>query len=122
MTGHNLWSEYNLEKVLHFLDELYGANQLDYHGLTEKSAPHRHKAIHDIEVFHEKVVDDHKYDKNEQGFHFWGPMDISLCFSIYVLSAAILMVVYFKFVAKRKPCFGISQFFHRTNDGPMSMA
>ena len=33
--GQNLWSEFNLEKVIHFLDEIYGANQLDFHGLTE---------------------------------------------------------------------------------------
>ena len=100
--GNDLWSEFNLEKIQGFLQDVYGSEHLNYYGLTERLVSHKEVKTHDLELLHDKTQHD-KYTK-DQGFSFWGPIDFSLCFSIYLLSAVILMIVYFKFVAKRKPC------------------
>ena len=109
--GNYLWSEFNLEKIQGFLQDVYGSEHLNYYGLTERLVSHKEVKTHDLELLHDKTQHD-KYTK-DQGFSFWGPIDFSLCFSIYLLSAVILMIVYFKFVAKRKPCFGFSNLFQR---------
>lgn len=114
--GGNLWAEFDLEKVVAFLTELYREENLNYLGLRFKSSAKLNSNNHALANYYPKSA-----DKVEPDFHnnygkaangsglFWGPMDFSLCFSIYLLSAVILIFAYFKFVAKRKllPCSGL---------------
>lgn len=72
--GTDLWNEFNHEKVLQFLEELYGSDHLDYHGLKDRSGPPKKEAqTHDLEIYHHKKNDedqiqDHKrYTSKDQG-------------------------------------------------------
>ena len=61
-------------------------------------------------VFKVAIYEETKKSQNnhqkEEPTSFWGPIDMSLCFSIYLVSAVILIFVYFKFIAKKNICFG----------------
>ena len=99
----DLWSEFNRQKVLDFLNDIY--SNLNYQGLLHSR---RSQNSHELAL----VADEgeprrHKeYLPSSSSNAFWSPIDISLCFSIYVLSAIILIFVYLKFVAKKKLCMG----------------
>jgi hypothetical protein len=105
--GSDLWSEFNHDRVSAFLNDLYSNDYLNDHGLKYRAQ--RHRQPHDITIY--KVTEDkdessmhnnYSRQSNNSNAYFWGPMDMSLCFSIYILSAVILLFVYFKFIAKRK--------------------
>lgn len=101
--GTDLWSEFNHDKVLNFLYELY--SDFNYQGLKHARRRQYESMSHQLAVVSERdehEVSDHKEYAPISNSSFWSPLDISLCFSIYLLSAAILIFAYFKFVAKKK--------------------
>ncbi len=113
--GSDLWSEFNRGKILEFLQYLYGVDNLSGRGLrgVHRHAPAVHNQ-HEVAVYKEeegvgaKKHNDYLREENERNSSFfWGPIDFSLCFSIYLLSAAILLVVYFKFIAKKNICYNL---------------
>lgn len=104
--GSDLWSEFDRDKVVEFLSYLYGEENLSGRGLRVNIRGNGGHSQHEIAVYKEdEPVHRNEYVREENSF--WGPMDFSLCFSIYLLSAIILLVVYFKFVAKKNICFGM---------------
>ena len=97
--GTDLWSEFNHDKVLNFLHELY--SEFNYQGLRHmRKQQQQHHESHQLVVFDDEQPVHKEYLSTSNSF--WSPLDISLCFSIYLLSAAILIFVYFKFVAKKR--------------------
>ena len=104
--GSDLWSEFNHDKVIQFLTDLYSEDNLSMRGLrisSDKSHAGAHSQ-HEVAIYQESKSSHNEYLHDEKSF--WGTMDISLCFSIYMLSAAILLFVYCKFIAKKNICFG----------------
>lgn len=89
LMGSDLWSEFRHDRILRFLKELYGKDKLSFEGLRVG-----------LQV-HNRSVSVYKL-KPTTAWTLFSPMDLSLCLSIYVLSAVILIVVYVKFIAKRK--------------------
>ena len=59
-----------------------------------------------VAIYEESKKESKSQYAREENASFWGPIDMSLCFSIYLVSAAILIFVYFKFIAKKNICFG----------------
>jgi len=106
--GRQKQPEFNLDKVIQFLTELYSEENLSMRGLRISSDKHHAAAHsqHEVAIYEETK----KSQINQHGdvnTSFWGPIDMSLCFSIYLVSTAILIFVYFKFIAKKNICFGL---------------
>jgi len=76
-------------------------------GLRISSDKHHAAAHSQHEVaIYEETKKSQNNNQKEETTSFWGPIDMSLCFSIYLVSAVILIFVYFKFIAKKNICFG----------------
>ena len=104
--GSNLWSEFDLKRVMRFLKEMYGKDNISYESLSEKG-PREVKGHHDLAVIehrHEETDrDNFRKETNATTTEgIFSKMDVSLCFSIYTISAVLLIVFYLKFVAKKK--------------------
>ena len=93
-------SEFRRDNVLKFLKDLYTSDNLNMQNLElDKNGPVAGASVdtHDVAVVNvaEEIAD--KRNFSEQENRNWGlsfsPVDISLCFGIYVLSAVILIVV-----------------------------
>ena len=100
----DLWSEFNHHKVLNFLNDIY--SNLNYQGLLYSRRHQNLAETHELALVADEGEPRHK-EYLPSSSTFWSPIDVSLCFSIYILSAAILIFVYLKFVAKKKLCIGL---------------
>ena len=113
--GSDLWSEFNRDKVVAFLTDLYDEDNLSHRGLRISGGQPHHNQ-HEVAVYHGpsdseatndkrglKSHNEYLREENTRGF-FWSPVDLSLWFAVYFISAVILVLVYLKFVAKRNVC------------------
>lgn len=116
LLGTDLWNEFNHEKIVEFLTNLYGEDEISGRGLRVfANAGHLNHDHHEMTVYKE----DKRHLKNEFNQEsIWNPLDFGLCFSIYLLSAIILLIVYFKFIAKKNLCYSI--IYRLTNSAPTS--
>jgi len=108
--GSDLWREFRLPKVHDFLVGLYGQQAISMEGLAaEKSRVQGHRETHDLAMVAEVAdgrqhsVDTHNFnmETNQQSWSLFSPSDVRLMSFVYLISAAILVVVYLKFVARR---------------------
>ena len=123
--GSDLWSEFRLNKIIVFLKDLYGTSGIIFSKLviTDKEdkdlkhpaangahelvtvpaavVPARDRLVHDKE-FVDKDNFRRNSNENQAGWSFFSTADVSICFSVYFVSAVILILVYVKFIAKRK--------------------
>ncbi|XP_046395671.1 sulfhydryl oxidase 2-like [Ischnura elegans] len=81
-----VWNE---EEVLRFLKRIYARNNINYSEATKEEAKQN------IEFVSDDV------EKRKLGWDF-GIVDISLCAVLYISSAAILILVYIKFVLRNR--------------------
>lgn len=107
--GADLWTEFRLKYVKKFLKDMYGSQAISMHGLTEVNMrpmgeSHDLVLVNDRKDSEEPKRNAHNWKKtsNSATNGFFSPIDLSLCFSIYLLSAIVLVLCYMKFIAKRK--------------------
>ena len=93
-------SEFRRDNVLKFLKDLYASDSLNMQSLElDRDGPivGANVGTHDVAVVDvpDEIADKKNFSAQEN--KNWGlsfsPVDISLCFGIYVLSAVILIVV-----------------------------
>jgi len=102
MTGSNLWDEFNHGPVLLFLKNQYSKEKLIRVGGSES---HALIAIpdHNEDAMDREFLDKANFTKKENtGFIFFNGADISICFMLWIVSAVLLILIYMKFVSKKR--------------------
>jgi len=103
MTGSNLWNEFNHGPILLFLKNHYSKEKIVVTGGSESHAlialPN-----HDNDDINEKeFLDKANFTQKENsGFIFFNGADISICFMLWIVSAILLILIYVKFVSKKR--------------------
>jgi len=112
LTGSNLWDEFDKTKVMEFLKNLYSKEKLNNLGLqidVQESAL--------VEAPLAQTDEDERLDvsnfrksENSSGFIFFNGADISICLLVWFISAILLVVIYLKFISRKK--FSNTAFFN----------
>jgi len=109
MTGSDLWHEFDREEVYSFLRSLFSAKKISKQGLMgdEVDRIANHEGVGEASNLEENLENldlDNYREKSSKGANliFFNGADISLCLVLWLSSAALIVLLYLKFVMKRR--------------------
>jgi len=116
LTGSNLWDEFDKEKVLEFLMNLYSKEKLSHQGLSQDTTADGHALAVAPKAYASDNIEtldtsNFKREENATRFVFFNGADLSICVLLWFVSAVLLILIYLKFVSGKK--FSNSQFFSK---------
>lgn len=103
MTGSNLWDEFNHGPILLFLKNHYSKEKIVVALGSESHALIALPNQDGDDIKKKESLDKANFTlKENSGFIFFNGADISICFILWIVSAILLILIYVKFVSKKK--------------------
>lgn len=101
--GSNLWDEFNHGPILLFLKNHYSKEKIVVAGGSESHALIALPNHDDDDAKEKEFLDKANFTRKENsGFIFFNGADISICFMLWIVSAVLLILIYIKFVSKKR--------------------
>ncbi|XP_023341746.1 sulfhydryl oxidase 1 [Eurytemora carolleeae] len=100
--GSNLWDEFELDEVFNFLKNQYSATKLSKQGIIESQVAEPVVPEPQVQDTNENLDLDNYRKKTQVNFIFFNGLDISFCALLWISSVVLIILLYLKFVLKKR--------------------